>query len=346
MDELIRIDGGAGSGSGQLLRAALALSIGTGQGFEMVEIRPRHPRPGLEPHHVATARALALVCEASVSGVFDGSPELRFEPGAAVRGGRFRFELTRSGAATLLGQTVATVLGLADAESEVAITGPTHLPASPAYHYLSRHWAALVGKLGLDVKYRLERAGFHPPAGGEHAASVQPWRRPGSLGLDERGELVSIAASLGVARLGDELGARIEGAVRHRLWETRRLEAEWRREAFPSASPGSFLMLEAVFERGRAAWCELGERGGVPEQLGDRVARRLLAFLDGEASVDACVADQLVVPLALAGGGGCIATPALTPHLLGVVETAQRFGVPVRVEGRSGGPGTVEVERC
>jgi RNA 3'-terminal phosphate cyclase (ATP) len=346
MDELIRIDGGAGSGSGQLLRAALALSIGTGQGFEMVEIRPRHPRPGLEPHHVATVRALALVCEASVGGVFDGSPELRFEPGAVVRGGSFRFELARSGAATLLGQTVATALGFADSPSELALTGPTHLPASPPFHYLARHWAALVAKLGLDVAYRLERAGFHPPAGGEHTARVEPWRRPGSLDLEERGELVSITARVGVARLGDELGARIEAAVRHRLWETRRLEAEWHHEVFPSASPGAFVLLEAVFERGRAAWCQLSERGGVPEQLGDRVARRLLAFLEGEASVDACAADQLVVPLALAGGGGRFATPALTPHLLGVVETAQSFGIPVRVEGRSGGPGTVEIERC
>jgi hypothetical protein len=34
----------------------------------------------------------------------------------------------------------------------------------------------------------------------------------------------------------------------------------------------------------------------------------------------------------------------LTPHLLGVVETAQRFGVPVKLSGRSGGPGVVEVE--
>jgi RNA 3'-terminal phosphate cyclase (ATP) len=343
--DLIRIDGSTGSSSGQRLRAALALSIGTGQGFEMVEIRPRHPRPGLEPHHVATVRALALVSEAGVGGVFDGSPELRFEPGA-VRGGRFRFELASGGAATLLGQVTATALGLADSESEMAVTGPTHLPSSPAYHYLAGHWAALVGKLGLDVRYHLERAGFHPPAGGEHGAAVQPWRRPGSLGLDERGELVSVRASLGVARLGEDHASRLEQAVRHRLWETRRLEAEWRREEFPSASPGSFVMLEAVFERGRAAWCPLGERGVPPEQLGDRVARRLLAFLGGEASVDADVADQLVVPLALAGGGGSYATPALTPHLLGVVETAQRFGVKVRVSGRSGGPGTVEVERC
>jgi RNA 3'-terminal phosphate cyclase (ATP) len=241
---------------------------------------------------------------------------------------------------------VAGVLGRADAPSEVELTGPTHLPGSPAYHYLARHFAALVGGAGLELRYRLQRAGFHPPAGGEHSVGVKPWSAPAALELQDRGELLGLHASLGLARLPEDLGERLEGAVRHRLWETRRLEAQWQRETFASASPGSFLMLEAVFERGRAAWCLLGERKGQPEQLGDRVARRLLAFLEGEAAVDARAANQLVVPLVLGRAGGRLSTPSLTPHLLGVVETAQRFGAPVRVSGRSGGPGTVEVEPC
>lgn len=345
MEELIAIDASTAPATGQLLRAALLLSIRTGQAFELQAIRPRQPRPGLEAHHTATVRALALVCGAQVSGVFDGSPQVRFEPGA-VEAGRYRFDLPSGGAPTLLGQAVATALGLAESPSAVSVAGPTHVPASPPFHFLARHWSALVGGAGLDVEYRLERAGFHPPAGGEHAASVQPWRRPGALELEARGDLESVVASVGVARLAEDVASRTMAAVCHRLWETRRIEAERRQESFASASPGCFLMLEATFQRGRAAWCVLGERGVTPEQLGDRTARRLLAFLEGDAAVDAAAADQLVVPAVLAGGGGRIATPSLTPHLLGVVDTAQRFGVPVRVSGRRGGPGLVEVDAC
>ncbi len=43
-------------------------------------------RPGLRPQHLAAVRAVALVCGARVGGAFDGSPDLRFEPGAV--GGR------------------------------------------------------------------------------------------------------------------------------------------------------------------------------------------------------------------------------------------------------------------
>ena len=68
------------SGSGQLLRTALVLSVATGQAFEMTGIRPRRARPGLQREHVALVRAMGLLCEASLSGAFDGSPELRFEP--------------------------------------------------------------------------------------------------------------------------------------------------------------------------------------------------------------------------------------------------------------------------
>lgn len=341
---LIAIDGAQGEGGGQVLRTALALSIVSGQGFAMERIRAGRLRPGLRPQHLAAVRAAAMACGAKVGGVFDGSPDLRFEPGPLVAGD-FVFEIATAGAASLVLQTVLAPLATAGAASRIAITGGTHVPASPSFHYLSRHWAAAVEPLGLHASFALERAGFYPPGGGEVKAAVAPWQRPASLSLTERGAFVAVRGLSGEAKLKGDVARRQRDAAQERLWEARRLEAAWDVVSIPAQSPGSFLLIEAVFEKSRGAFGFLGERGVRAEQLGDRAARRVLAFLEAEGAVDPQLADQLAVPLALSGGGGSVSTPEVTRHLETVAQVLSLFGVPARTWGRRGGPGGLEVER-
>ena len=111
-------------------------------------------------------------------------------------------------------------------------------------------------------------------------------------------------------------------------------------------SPGSFLQLEVVFEEGRAAFPLLGERGLRPEVMGERAARRLLRFLgDEEAVVDPCLADQLALPLAVAGGGGRLLTSEVTLTSRRWPRSLRRFGIPAETWGRRGGPGGLPVGR-
>jgi RNA 3'-terminal phosphate cyclase (ATP) len=339
---LIPIDGSDGEGGGQILRAALSLSAATGQGFQMTQIRARRTTPGLRPQHLAAVRAAAMACGAKVGGAFEGSPDLRFEPGP-LEAGDFRFEIATAGACSLVLETVLPPLAIAGPESRVSITGGTHVPMSPSFEYLSRHWTAAVGELGLACAFTLEKAGFYPPGGGEVAARVSHWKRPAALRLEERGELVRVRGVSGESRLKGDVARRQRDAAHERLWEARRLEAEWEVKSVKAASPGSFLMLEAIYERGRGAFGFLGERGVRAEQLGDRAARRLLRFLDEPGAVDPHLADQLVVPLALSGGGGLVTTPEVTQHLETVVGVVSLFGVNARIEGRRGLPGAVEV---
>lgn len=342
MSSLIALDGSKGEGGGQVIRTALALSAATGQGFEISGIRAKRPRPGLRPQHLAAVRALTLACGAKVSGALDGSQELRFEPGPVVAGD-FDFEIATAGALTLVLQTVLLPLATAQGPSRVVITGGTHVPWSPSYHYLANHWADVVRNLGLDLSFRLERAGFYPPGGGLAGAEVRPWVRPRTqLALEERGRLIEVRGTSGQAHLKSKVAERHRKAAQDRLWEERRLEVAWSVQSPPAASPGSFVLLEAVFERTRAAFGFLGERGVPAEAIGDRAARALLKFLDGEGAVDPQLADQLAVPLAL-GAGGRVTTSQVTAHLETVAEVLTLFGVPARICGRRGGPGALEV---
>jgi RNA 3'-terminal phosphate cyclase (ATP) len=133
-------------------------------------------------------------------------------------------------------------------------------------------------------------------------------------------------------------------AARALLWEQRRLESHWEILDLPAASPGSYLQVEAVFESGRAAFGLLGQRGVRAEVLGERGSRRLLKFLEQEeACVDPWLADQLAVPLAVAGGGGRVTTSEVTLHLETVVDVLRQFGISAVSWGRRGGPGGLEV---
>jgi RNA 3'-terminal phosphate cyclase (ATP) len=344
MARYLQIDGARGEGGGQILRTALALSAVTGQAFEIARIRANRPVPGLRPQHLAAVRAAALASGARVGGAFDGSPDLRFEPGT-LGPGDFRFEIATAGALTLVLQTVLAPLARGGATaSRVTVTGGTHVPASPSYHYLANHWTAVVERLGLRVSPRLVRAGFYPRGGGEATVEVQPWAgATDPLVLEHRGELLAIRGTAGMGKLKADVAGALRQAAQERLWEARRIETLWEEVAVPAASPGSFLLLEAVFEQGRAAFGFLGQKGVRPEVLGDRAARTLLKFLGAEGAVDPHLADQLAVPLALGGKGGRVTTTEVSLHLETVAEIVSLFGIPARTWGRRGGPGGLEV---
>lgn len=327
-----------------MVRTAVALSAATGQPFEMTRIRAGRVRPGLQPQHLATVRAVGLACGARIKGAFDGSPDLRFEPGP-IAGGDYRFEIATAGSTSLVLQTVAPVVALGAGPSRIEITGGTHVPRSPSFEYLSRHWADVVGRLGLRVSCSLTRAGFYPPGGGEIMARVAaPWARPARLSLETRGALVGLRGVSGAAHLKGDVAERQRDGAQKAFWEARRLEVPFEVLAPSAASPGSFLYLEAVFESGRAAFGFLGQKGVRAETLGDRAARRLLKLIvDEEGAVDGHLADQLALPLALAGGGGRVTTTEVTRHLETVLEVAGLFGVKAQVFGRRGGSGGFEV---
>ena len=341
--DLLPLDGAQGEGGGQVLRTALALSAATGQGFRIERIRAGRLRPGLRPQHLAAVRAAAMSCGAEVHGAFDGSPDLRFVPGP-VAAGEFRFDIGTAGAATLVLQTVLPVLATAGAPSRVTVTGGTHVPRSPSHHFLSRHWAEVVARMGLNARLCLDQAGFFPRGEGRIDAEVGPWVRPSTLDLSRRGALVAVRGVSGAARLKGDVARRAAEATRALLWEQRRMDSEWEVVDLASASPGAFLLVEAVFETGRAAFGSLGERGLRAEVLGERAARRVLRFIDDEeAAVDPWLADQLAVPLALGGGGGRLQTSEVTAHLETVAAVLRSFGFAAEIWGRRGGPGGLSV---
>jgi RNA 3'-terminal phosphate cyclase (ATP) len=156
---LIELDGSTGEGGGQILRSALALAMCTGQPMRIQHIRAKRPKPGLMRQHLTCVQAAVAVCGAKVEGAELGSQTLVFEPGA-VRAGDYAFNVGTAGSCTLVLQTVLPALMLCAAPSRVQLTGGTHNPMAPPFHFLERSFAPLLRRLGVGLELALRRLGF------------------------------------------------------------------------------------------------------------------------------------------------------------------------------------------
>jgi RNA 3'-terminal phosphate cyclase (ATP) len=93
-----------------------------------------------------------------------------------------------------------------------------------------------------------------------------------------------------------------------------------------------------------AGFTSLGELGKPAEQVAEEAVQDLQVYLEAGAAVDRYLADQLVLPLALAEGASCFSTEAVTEHLMTNAWVVNRF-LPgrVRVEGKLGTPGACSI---
>ena len=310
---MVVIDGSFGEGGGQVLRTSLALSALLGREVRIENIRAGRARPGLAAQHLAGVQATAQVCGARVEGARIGSTELSFSPGH-IRGGAFRFDVGTAGATTLVLQTILPCLLVAREASAVQITGGTNVLWSPPQEYLAHVFLPAIAAMGASARIECLRPGFYPKGGGRLEARVTPLSAPlRPLAWSERGELRSLTAfSVAEERLPAHIVRRqIEGA-REALGPVG-LRAE---TAHPeSASPGTMLTIAARFERGAAGFSDSGERGKPAETVGREAGEQAARFLQGHASVDMHLADQLLLHAAIAGGETVYVTEHITEHL-------------------------------
>jgi RNA 3'-terminal phosphate cyclase (ATP) len=339
---LVEIDGSMGEGGGQVLRTSLALSVLTGRTLRLENIRARRPKPGLMAQHLKAVEAAAAISGARVEGAKLGSGALFFEP-QEIRAGAYSFDIGTAGSTSLVLQTILVPLAFAPEASTVVITGGTHVPWSPSFHYLDRQWAPFLRWIGFDSRLELEQAGFYPRGGGRVRATIWPSTRRAPLQLLDRGALLRIRGISGVGKLNRGIAERQERRAREILAEVCRDVAIDVVE-LPAASPGSFLLLLAECEHSQACYSALGARGKRAEQVAEEAAKGMIAFLDGKEAVDPWLADQLILPLAVAGGESELSTARVTLHLLTNAQVVKQF-LPVRIEvaGEIEEPGTIHI---
>lgn len=87
---------------------------------------------------------------------------------------------------------------------------------------------------------------------------------------------------------------------------------------------GNYVLLELTRASGTTITSGIARLGLPAEKVARAAVSRMLAFLSSRAAADVFLADQLIVPMALAGGGRVL-TEKPTPHLETIMNLASMF---------------------
>jgi RNA 3''-phosphate cyclase len=297
---VLTIDGALGEGGGQILRTSLALSLYLGTPFRIVNLRAARKNPGLARQHLQAINAAAQISAAQLTGNCLGSQELTFIPGP-VRPGHYRFDIGTAGSTTLVLQSVLPALSMADGPSTLELQGGTHNPFAPPFDFLEKAFLRILNRMGPTVQARLERYGFYPKGGGKISITIHPAKSLQALQLDRPGEIRSRSATAVIAGLPCHIAERELGVIGRVLnWSEQFLHL---REEAPETGPGNALIIEIECEHVTEVFSAFGQRGVRAEVVARQAAHAARRYLKVGVPVGEYLADQLLLPLALAGGG-------------------------------------------
>jgi RNA 3'-terminal phosphate cyclase (ATP) len=320
MNNWITIDGSEGEGGGQLLRTALSLSLVTGTPFRIDKIRAGREKPGLLRQHLTAVQAAARIGCARVEGAEPGSRHLSFEP-SEVQPGEYEFAVGTAGSATLVFQTLLPALLHGGTRSQVTVEGGTHNPGAPPFDFLARTYLPILARMGASVDARLERCGFYPAGGGRMTFAIAPCAGLRPLALLERGPTSVHARGL-VASLSGSIAKREMSIVRERLGLERhhcRIES-----VDASVGPGNVLLIAVDGESTTEVVTGFGVKGVSAEKVASDACDEVERYLKAGVPVGIHLADQLLVPMALAGGGS-FRTLAPSAHTQANANVVRQF---------------------
>jgi RNA 3'-terminal phosphate cyclase (ATP) len=330
---MLTIDGSQGEGGGQIIRTSLALSLITGKPFRIYNVRARREKHGLQRQHLTAVLAAAKIGDAQVEGASVGSSAFTFTPGS-ITPGDYSFPIGTAGSTMLVLQTILPPLMIAGAPSTLAFEGGTHNVHAPPYEFIVKAFLPLINRMGPRVTAELERYGFYPPGGGRFHVHIEYARSAlAPLHLLTRGEIRARRARALVVKLPPTVSERELTVVREQLGWNEDDGDELRIETSTNAlSPGNVLTLEIESEHLTEVFTGIGERGVRAETVAERAADEARAYLATGAPVGEHLADQLLIPLALAGGGSyTTGQPSL--HTTTNIEVIKLF-LDVRIKAK------------
>ena len=297
---MLNIDGSMGEGGGQILRSSLALSLCLCTPFRISNIRRERDNPGLRRQHLAAVQAAAALGEADVEGAELGSQALSFVP-RRLRAGEHHFAIGTAGSTTLVLQTVLPALLTAQAPSRLVLEGGTHNPHAPPFDFLDLAFLPLINRMGPKIIARLERPGFYPAGGGLIHIEIKPVARLQPLELLERGSILRQYACAVVANLPAQIAQRELQVIGEQLGlDAGQLEL---RVARTAKGPGNVVTVIVQSQHVTEVFTGFGERGVRAETVAAGVVNGVQRYLSARVPVGEHLADQLLLPFALAGGG-------------------------------------------
>ena len=140
--------------------------------------------------------------------------------------------------------------------------------------------------------------------------------------LSERGNIINKIAVAAIANLPVNIANRELKVIREKL--------EWNRELLQvvevegSQGPGNILTVEIESENITEVFTGFGERGVSAEKVANQTVKSIREYLVHDVPVGRHLADQLLIPMAMAGGGK-FRTLSPSKHTTTNIEIIKKF---------------------
>jgi RNA 3'-terminal phosphate cyclase (ATP) len=334
---MITIDGAQRSGSGTIVRYAVALAALFREPIRVINARQRRQQPGLRQQHVTSVRACAALCGATVEGVEVGSRAFEFVPGPGIPGGTFEWDIGTAGSATMLALSILPVACFAIAPVRARITGGLFQDFAPSPLHMQHVLLPALRTMGADVSLDMTRPGYVPGGGGVIDLQVSPAGRSlDSLLLGTPGEVsevhgIALASHLAERRVSDRMASICEERIRDAGTPC----TIDRRDDETAVHAGACLAIWTASSTGsRFGADRAGKFGRSSEDIGRSVAAAFLEDVRSGATVDRHLADQLVLFCALARGTSSYIVPGDSDHVDSNLWLVSQFGARVSLDAR------------
>jgi RNA 3'-terminal phosphate cyclase (ATP) len=213
----------------------------------------------------------------------------------------------------------------------------------PSLEFLTEAFLPQIAKMGVGAKVLLERRGFHPVGGGRWALEISPVKDLNQIELLKRGPRRSLDAEILVSQLGTSIAKREAKVIARALkMDDPAINIV---EDTHALGPGNALQVFARFDHVTEVFTGLGKLGVQAETIAKRLGKATNRYLNSKAAVGHYLADQLLLPMALAGGGR-FTTMRPSLHTMTNIATIQKFlDVTISVDEGENGLWTIEIKK-
>jgi RNA 3'-phosphate cyclase len=317
---MFEIDGGQKSGSGTILRLAIALSAITQQPLHLVNIRKQRPQPGLKRQHLESVLAAAKLCNATVEGAVLGSDELWFAP-KEIEGGPVEAVIETAGSIPMLFMAILPICVYAKKSVSLHVAkGGTDTLHAPTINYLKFVLLPTLYKMGVKAELTVQKYGYYPKGMGEATLTVEPLSELRSIQLENFGKLKKVNGMSVCTFLADRQVAerQAKAAIQTLTMYDKFFQPQLHvlNDMSNSYQKGSSIALWAETDTGVLVGADaIGAVGKTSESVGEAAAKKLVDELHSRATVDVFLADMLIPYMALAKGNSFFYTRSFSEHV-------------------------------
>ncbi len=309
------IDGSRYSGSGSIVRQAVAFAALTGRAIHVIQTRAKREKPGLRPQHIRVVEAIAQLVKGHTEGLTQGSQEFMFYPGPLKAGRHYQWDIGSAGSTTMLALGILPVLAFADSPVTVELRGGLFQDFAPSLFHLQHVLLPMLHSMGLSVEVTMVRPGYVPCGDGIFRLTVIPLNKPlQAIVRENAGPAIRIWGIALSSHLEERrVSQRMADTAQATLAESgHRADIEILNDT-ESLQRGAALALFAD----EAGAVRLGaDRAGAlrrsAESIGKRASTQLLEDLTSGATLDRFAADQVIPFAALAEGDSRFLIPSVT----------------------------------